>query len=375
MDRGEVTGVLFLDLKKAFDTVNHDLLLQKLFTFGVEGPYLQWFRDYLSGRKQATCVNGVLSQSLPISFGVPQGSILGPLLFIMYINDLPQCVTNGKVALYADDTAVFYSAKNIHEVQRILEGQLSNVSQWLSENQLTLNLSKTKSMTIGSRQILAKGKLNLNLRGSSIENVESFKYLGVLLDERLTWDQHVDFLCKKVSKRLGVLRRASEFLDIPSRKLLYYALILPIFDYCDVVWGNCSITLSNRTQVLQNRAGRLILGIRGLYRDTPVEHILDSLGWVKLDARRKFHLDFITFKILQCGPTYLADKFTRVSHIHSHRTRATANSMFYIPRFKSSTGQRSFIFRATMSFNQLPQSVRQAPSKQTFRSLYHSWSP
>ena len=297
-----------------------------------------------------------------------------PLLFVMFINDLPHALTEAKVALYADDTAIFYSSNNIENVQSVLSREIESVATWLSDNQLTLNLSKPKTMTFGSRQKIAKnGTLDIDFSGKKLENVKTFKYLGVHMDENLTWEEHVNVVCKKASKRIGLLKRISKFLDFSSKKLLYNSLILPIFDYCDVIWGNCAKCLSDRVQLLQNRAGRVVLGVRGLYRDTHISDLLTSLKWDRLDKRRKFHLDCCMFRSINSGPPSLKNMFKYVNNTHAYSTRSSTASLLSLPRCRLVIGQRSFGYRGAVSFNNLPSSLRDSQSILHFKRSYKTF--
>ena len=206
MDKGVMTGVVFLDLKKAFDTVDHTILLKKLNTFNIGPLAINWFASYLSDRVQAVKSNGTKSEYLPITCGVPQGSILGPLLFILYINDLYTFLTDCTVSLYADDTALYTSAKTQIEIKLTLQIELTVVCEWLKANKLTLNAKKTKYVIFGTKQTLTtKPDLNLKVGNDKIERATSMKYLGVILDDHLTFDEHIAYIINKSSKKLGVL--------------------------------------------------------------------------------------------------------------------------------------------------------------------------
>ena len=206
MDNKQVTGVVFLDLKKAFDTVDHGVLLRKLHMYGLDANSVAWFNSYLSGRYQQTKVNGSLSKSRHMSHGVPQGSILGPLLFIIYINDLSTYLSETKTSLYADDTAIYCSSVSAVEVVLSLRMDLSMVTEWLRANKLTLNTSKTKYMFIGSKPLVSKiADQNISMGGASLERVQVFKYLGLWLDENLTFDFHVNKVYNKACQRLGAI--------------------------------------------------------------------------------------------------------------------------------------------------------------------------
>ena len=186
---------------------------------------------------QAVKSNGVKSEYKPIKCGVPQGSILGPLLFILYINDLYTYLTDSAVSLYADDTALYTSAKTQIEIKLTLQIELTIVCEWLKVNKLTLNANKTKYVIFSTKQHLyTKPDLNLYVGQDKINRVNSMKYLGIILDEHLTFDEHITYIINKSSKKLGVLRRAKEFLNKSTKILLHKSLVLPHLDYCDLVY-------------------------------------------------------------------------------------------------------------------------------------------
>ena len=198
IDEGKYTGAVFIDLKKAFDCVNHDLLLCKLRNIGVSEECLPWFADYLKGRFICTSLNSNLSTPLPISFGVPQGSILGPLLFIVFINDLFRYAGNCSIQLYADDTVVYFSGNDVDNIQTELNNSLFIIHKWMCSNKLTINFDKTVSFLIGSRHMLNKhDKLEILINNIPIQQVDHVKYLGFVIDNRLKWDIHTENLCSK----------------------------------------------------------------------------------------------------------------------------------------------------------------------------------
>ena len=224
---------------------------------------------------------------------MPQGSILGPLLFTLYTNDLANTVSPDSVMfLCADDSAVFTRDKSVEDVGRVLNRDMVEISKWLQVNCLTLNTNKTKCMLFGSQAKLRRSENNLHvvINNTAIDNVTQFKYLGVWMDQSLTWSDHIDKLSKKVNKRLGVLRRVKNVL--PQNTL---NLILPHFDYCDAVWGNSSKTLLDKLEKLQNSAGRIILG---LPRRSSTDFVLSTMDWMILSQKvqQKFHMK-LTLKL------------------------------------------------------------------------------
>jgi len=182
-------GSVFIDLKKAFDTVNHSILLHKMERYGIQGSELAWFKSYLSNRNQYVTCNGAMSNLLPVTMGVPQGSILGPILFNLYINDLPSCVKSSKIVLYADDTALFFSHKSPNCIENTLNEDLNELSKWLKQNKLTLNVGKCKSILFGSQKMfqIYDPVISISINGEKIEDVASYKYLGMYLDKNVNF--------------------------------------------------------------------------------------------------------------------------------------------------------------------------------------------
>ena len=202
IDAGKLTGVLFIDLSKAFDTVNHDVLLKKLLSFGICQNTFNWFSSYLRNRTQCVKWKGVLSKEKNVTIGVPQGSILGPLFFILFVNDYPKCLKHSTVTIYADDTTQDVSDKSIDVIEKKLHEDLLNSMNWMSRNKLTMNLKKTQCMLIGTSQNLSKcRKLCVKVGDVLIENVKCAKLLGVNIDECLSWSVHIDVLCKKLQQK------------------------------------------------------------------------------------------------------------------------------------------------------------------------------
>ena len=202
IDIGELNGVIFLDLRKAFDTIDHQIMLKKLRCYGIAGTAHNWFSSYLSNRSQYCQVDGNLSQPSSVLGGIPQGSIPGPLLFLLYINDLPNCLSDTKCNMFADDTQLDRSSSDVNIVTNALDNDLKNVSVWLSTNKLSLNTERTEYMIIGSHQRLRsiETETAIYLGANKIKRVKSTKSLGLMLDESLSWNEQINALSNKVNK-------------------------------------------------------------------------------------------------------------------------------------------------------------------------------
>lgn len=356
MDNKKATAIVFLDLRKAFDSVNHDILLKKLKHVGVNDIEFKWFDSYLRGRKQSTIFNGVSSDKKSIDIGVPQGSILGPLLFCIFVNDLPATLSC-KTTLYADDTALMYSCNNVNEMCNMLNENLSKVDSWLKENKLSLNVSKTKYMVCGTKHCIDRfNNMEVKIRNTVIERVESIKYLGVYIDEQLTWDINVTNICKKVSQRIGLISRLRKSVPLNVTKLLATSLVIPYFDYCNLVWYNCLQCSKSKMQVLFNRLARVLLN-EG--QRAHVSDMFDKLGWMTLDVRSNVNIACMVYKCLKGhAPSYLNVNFSHVSNYHAYNTKSNVGGCLKQYRAKTQSGQRTFHHRGVAAFNQLPANLR-----------------
>ena len=234
-----------------------------------------------------------MSSCRPIQFGVPQGSILGPLLFVLYINDLPQCLENSSINMYADNTVLYFTSLCSPEINKVVQDDLNRVAKWIECNKLILYHSKTKTMLFGSRQNLAKSpNFCIQLHGKILEKVRKFSYLGVFLDETLSWKDHVEYVSSKVSSRLGLLSRIRACLTLEASKPVYNSLVQPLFNYADAAWGEISEGCCKELQRLQNHAARIIL------RRKTSKNAFNLLNWLSLACKRRLHKCSLDFKCL-----------------------------------------------------------------------------
>ena len=361
IDKGNYIGMVALDLRKAFDTVNHQILLSKLKLYGFDDTCLSWFNSYLSNRTQLVSINDTLSNTEFVTCGVPQGSILGPLLFILYINDLTACAKYCDINMFADDTMFYYAAKNIDLVKSNLQTDLVNISEWLCANKLSLHIGKTNCMVVGSvKKVKDKNhELNLMLNNENVEQTDNVKYLGVHLDENLKFDEHVDKLVGKINRGLGILKRSSFVVEKDSLLTIYNTIILPHFDYCAVVWGSCNDTLITRLQRLQNRAMRIIL--KCPFR-THISTMLNDLNWMCL-RQRIFYLQCVWMWKVNHGlvPEYLSSKFKTNS---SYSTRFSNSNNYFV----EICNHKSFKYTGTRAWNSLPPKIKSLENIDSFKS-------
>ena len=349
----------------------HKLLLDKLKLYGITGQALSWFESYLVLRAQCTFLLGKKSDVLKSKSGVPQGSILGPLLFTLFMNDLPSVIEHGKVIMYADDTALMYSSSNPREIETCLNHDWDCVRKWLERNQLTLNTDKTCFMIFGTPQKLLNlqyTQIAIKVYNVPIKQVQSVKYLGVCLDQHMTWQDHVKYTSNKIASRLALLRRVRKYLTIDSAKLLANSLILPYYDYCSVSWSTCNKRTKDILIKQHKQMARIVLKINTLI---PTSEMFSTLRWIDMEKRWEFNKSKLMYDVMNnSAPSYLYDMFTLSANTHRYSTRSADNLGVIIPRIKTECGKRAFSVDGDLQWNSLPHSVRNAPTKNNFCSLY-----
>ena len=379
MGNGKMNSVIFLDIKKAFDTVNHDILLDKMSFYGIKGGELDFFKSYLSNRDQCCNVNGSMSGFKQITCGVPQGSILGPLLFLLYMNDLPDAIENTNVTMFADDTSLSKSFKSINELNDELIPAFVKICKWLKANKLSLNTVKTEFMIIGTLQRIEKLDISLEttpyalfVDNSHIRRVKQVKNLGLIIDEHLSWSQHIDYISVKLKRNVGILKRMSKTLPTESLIMLYKTLIEPHIRYCSVVWGNCGEVLKDKLQIFQNRAARIIT-------KTPFDNadhfaLLQKLQWLSVRDIINYETGVHMFKAVNhLMPKQINDFFIPLASQHSYQTRSMTNGNLYMPTSQLSIEQRALNYKGSKLWNEIPPEIRNAPSLNSFKIKYKNY--
>ena len=365
IDQGKLCGLVLLDLQKAFDTVDHNILLSKLKALGLDGPALRWLRSYLTGRDQRVDVGGVLSDAMPISCGVPQGSVLGPLLFLLYINDM-KAACSSSLFLYADDSAILVSHKDKEVIQNILAENLEKMRIWLSDNRLSLHLGKTEALLLGSQKRLQKeDELVITTGGTKITSQPSVKYLGCFLDSTLNGSIMAKNVLSKVNARTRFLARKSTFLNKECLKILASCLVQCHFDYAINSWFWClSKELQRKMQTAQNRLMRVVLGLN--YRSHIGKPQFIQLQWLPVEERaRQLQLTMVHKILNNKAPRYFNNYFRRVNHGHNTRGSLGNVSLY---KHKGKSGELTFLYRGAVDWNTLPLPIKETQSPDTFRA-------
>ena len=329
IDNGKANAVIFLDLKKAFDTVNHDILLEKLCLYGVHDNDLSLLKSYLSNRVQCCSVNGKVSSFEPITCGVPQGSILGPLLFIIYMNDLQNVAKNCEISMYADDTNVSSTLTQANDINAELVPEFTKICDWLIANKLSLNILKTEYMIIETEQSLIQlGSIpKIKIKDCYLRRVEKTKALGLIIDDNLRWNHHIDYICSKVKRNIGVIGRTRGCIPKRSSVQLYHSLVEPYFRYGNTIWGFCDKNLIDKLQCLQNRVCRIITGTG--YENADHPSLLKELGLLSIRQLINLDLGVLMFKVKEgLIPRPMCDIFQHIDAVHQYGTRSATQGNF-----------------------------------------------
>ena len=283
LDKNTQTDIVYLDFAKAFDSVDHSILLQKLKCYGVTGNLLGWFADYLNNRRQRVVVDGVASRWAPVTSGVPQGSILGPVLFVIFINDIPEVTDGTSPALFADDTKVYKDVRSVTDCEK-LQQTIDKLDIWTQDNNITFNASKCKVLSVTRKKDPITYPYHLGR--NDLSRVESEKDLGVTISYKLHWETHVNEIVSKANKQLGVLKRTCLSLtDVNIRRSLYLTLVKSQLSYATQVWSsNHHSQLNRRIERVQRRATKWIL--RTKTGEIPYEQRLMTLKLLPLTYDR-----------------------------------------------------------------------------------------
>ena len=367
---GQYMVSVLLDFSKAFDTVNHNILLQKLYMQGVRGNSLQWIRSYLSNRQQYVSINESTSSVLPINIGVPQGSILGPLLFILYINDMCRCSNILSFIHFADDTTVFIRGDNLDSLYDTMNNELKKIDSWLCSNKLSLNISKTSFM-VHSNKSKTTDK-SLLIRNTNISLVHTAKFLGILIDDELKFKDHIRFVCGKVSKSVGIIRRLSGIVPSYVLKKIYMSLIYPYLIYCVETWGNSSKTMLSKLCGVQNKCIKLISDVHFVC----VSDLYDALNLFPFAIIFKYFttMKFYNYFLLNSNP-YFKTKIDSFQTYYEFDTRFKIQGLLRGPHVNRSIRFNSFLFQAVKLWNILPQKLKCIDSPYLFkRSLRQFYS-
>ena len=352
---------IFLDFSKAFDTVNHNILLQKMSNIGIRGIINDWFSSYLLNRKQYISIESSSSDFTNMNIGIPQGSVAGPILFLIYINDMSSICKSMKCMHFADDTTASMSGPNIDNLVVEVNDELALVDRWLIANRLSLNVGKSKFMIFCNKKI--PEVININIRGIPLKHVDQFELLGLIIDNRLSFVPHVNFMSSRLSRSIGIMYRSSPYVSVTALRNMYFALIYSRLSYCITAWGGANVTALRRLERVQRRAVKLISNSNHScchFHNCRLMSIFDIYSYFVLC---KF------FRVHVMGEhIYFQERKESFQVDHLHKTRFKEFGNLNPPLFVKSSGQKSFIYNAVDRWNMLDPDIRNSTSLEIFKN-------
>ena len=343
LDQGKETEVCVLDFSKAFDKVNHQKLLLKLARYGVNYQVIAWIEDFLTGRQQKVVVEGEESSVANVTSGVPQGSVIGPTMFLYYINDLPDNIKS-VVRLFADDTVVYNTTDN----HQCLQEDLDQLAIWETNSDMEFHPMKCQHMTFSRKR--NPDTQSIRLHDTEIPRASTVKYLGVTLDPKIIWNTHIDNITNKANSTLGFIRRNVLTTSQSVKETAYKQLVRPVLEYASVAWDSITDTLASRLESVQRRAARLICGIRKTDRKTSTTGLLQQLNLPPLSQRRGDRRLKVFSQYHHHNSTVLAKYITRSAHNSARRHQY----QYFTPQTNTTHCRRSFFIRTAREWNLLP---------------------
>jgi len=367
-DKGLVTGMILIDLQKAFDTIDHGILLKKLSVLNFSQDSIQWFKSYLSDRTFQVSLEESLSKPGKLGCGVPQGSILGPLLFLLYVNDMPMAVSKCDLFLYADDSCLVFQHKNVKEIEKVLTEEFKDLCEWFVDNKLSIHFGEDKTKSI---LFAPKGKskkldtLDITYGNIRIMQHSKVSYLGCILDENLNGESMALHVIKKINMRLMFLYRKNKFLTPQLRRMLCNALIQPHFDYACTAWyPNLNLNFLKKLQIMQNKCIRFCLQLDN--RSHIGETQFKNINWLPVNDRVKQISNVYVFKYFaNLAPFYIGELFENIGN----RNMSTRNSFLKLkqPSVKTNFGKKALFYTAPVLWNKLNCDLKQSKSVNSFK--------
>ena len=341
------TIAVFMDLSKAFDVLNHNILSKKLEHYGFRGKFLDLLMSFISNRNYFVSANGHTSDTKTVNIGVPQGSTLGPLLFLIYVNDMCNSSSILDFTQFADDTTVTHSGSNLDTIKNEIETELEKVLDWLLANKLIINLSKTHSMLFTNKRV--ERKIKIKAKNTTLEQKSECKFLGVIVDDNINWKAHINHISNKLSRTIALLRLLKYTFPKHILKTIYMSLIQPYLNYCNVIWGAADKTTIQPVLVLQKKAIRIINRVHYLEHTKP---LFESMRILTIHQIYDLNCILFIYKCLNTNkyPTF-KNEMIRNSQCHNYNTRNSSDFRLPVSRLKNV--RQSFFYKGTDLWNRL----------------------
>ncbi|CAK1593267.1 unnamed protein product [Parnassius mnemosyne] len=348
MDKGYQIDAIYTDYSKAFDRIDHAILMEKLSTAGIRGDLFRWFTSYISNRSQAVILNGFTSSWVPVPSGVPQGSLLGPLLFVIFINDISECFLNTNFLLFADDMKIFRIVNNFDDAL-YLQNDLLNLDNYCRRNKLDINVEKCFCVSFGRKRNINIFKYTL--KGSELSRCNEIRDLGITIDNKLLYDQHIEQIVNKAYKALGfIIRSCSSFRNLKSIKILYCSLVRSNLEYASQIWNPQYNIYVNKIESIQKRFIRYVCSKFRIPKEN-YELLCGRLHLLPLQTRR-YTADLVLLSKIAQGHIDCPDLLKKL--LISTPTRSLrCNNLLHIPSYRTNYRRNSFFIRASNSFNRL----------------------
>ena len=391
VEDGEMSGVMMIDLSAAFDMVDHGILLKKLELMGIQGNAAKWIDSYLPGRSQCVCVDGCLSSSLPIVCGVPPGSVLGPLMYILFTNDLPDVIHSqheeplsykqpsmqlepcGSLVNYVDDGTYTFSHWNPNILSTVLTSKYKVIEEYMVANRLVINADKTHLVVMGTRKNeAARQAVELRAGQNIIHPSETEKLLGCSIGQNLKWQTHIqtgeNSLMKQLTSRLNALQKVSTHATYKTRLSAANGVFMSALTYLIPLWGGCEGYLIRALQVLQNRAARQVTKLSWF---TPSRRLLKQCNWLSIRQLIFYHTALSVFRTTKAkAPVYLSQQ---LSMEHPYLTRLATGGGIRREGYHGGLAQKNFLIRAAREFNRIPACIRMCNTVQSFKYQLKQW--
>ncbi len=370
VDQKKITGTVFFDFVQAFDKVNYTKLLEKLHQCHIRGNVLKLFQSYFSDRKLIVKKNNIESKPYFMQTGCPQGSSVSALIFCIYINDTKNIFEHSKFVYYADDLAIFIHGDTVHEIQEKLQKDIHNMQKWCKENNMQINIGKTKCMIFKNRNA-GENSLKLKISNKIIECVDEFKYLGILLNGNPNFNSHYENTCKAMTTRMFMINRYKKFFSPVWKNIFATSLVLSKLDYCITVWGNISTTKMKRINHIILRLAKLVVSAKQRHKATKIDR-LEQLGWMLFHERlHSFTLNFIFKQIWNKSSVQKSFHFFVKREDTGRCSRQEHN--FIVPQMDTEFGKSSFFYRGIILWNSLPSTIKSSIGSCNFDVHVRKW--